>query len=71
MTDTRYPYTHAADFVREHCTDLREVGGTLMRLPTLSRAEASQVMAAFEKVFGLSHEEMARKLADFALKQAA
>ena len=63
-SDTRYPYTYACDFVREHVWDFNEALG--MQMSTLSRSQASQCMAAFEKVFGLTHEEMAKKLADFA-----
>jgi hypothetical protein len=66
VSDTRYPYTYACDFVRAHCTDWQDIGGTSVAVPTISRSQASQVMHAFEKVFGLTHEEMARKLADFA-----
>lgn len=70
MSDSRYPYTYACDFVREHCTEIRDVAGVPMGLPSLSRAQASQVMHAFELVFGLSHEDMAKKLADYSLKES-
>lgn len=62
QTTSRYPYTYACDFVRQHCTDFNASVG--IRTPTISRSEASQVMHAFEKVFGLTHEQMAEKLAD-------
>lgn len=65
--DSRYPYTYACDFVRRHCVDFSD--SAQMHLPTLSRSQASQVMAAFEKAFGLSHEEMAKRLADEFLKE--
>ena len=72
MTDTRYPYTYACDFIREHCSDWTEIAdGVRVRCPSLSRAQASQVMGAFEKVFGLTHEQMAMKLADTMLAQGA
>lgn len=66
MSDTRYPYTIACDFIREHVTDLVIVAGEPLRTPTISRSEASQAMKAFETVFGLSHEDMAKKIADYA-----
>lgn len=61
-SDPRYPYTYAADFVRERCTDINPSLG--IRVPTISRAQASQVMHAFAFVFGMTHEQMAVKLAD-------
>jgi len=63
-SDSRYPYTYACDFIRSHCTDFDEA--LQFRTPTISRAQASQVMYAFELVFDMSHEYMARKLADYA-----
>lgn len=65
MINSRYPYTYACDFLREHVSDINPALG--FSTPTISRAQASQVMHAFEKVFGLTHEEMAKKLADFYL----
>ena len=62
---SRYPYTIACDFVRGYATSFNESAG--MQLPTLSRADASQVMHAFETVFGITHEEMAKKIADYAI----
>lgn len=62
--DSRYPYTYACDFIRAHCSDWNSDLGA--ELPTISRSQASQVMQAFERVFGLTHEEMAKKLADYA-----
>ncbi len=64
---SRYPYTIACDFVRGFATDFNETLG--MQLPTLSRGQASQVMHAFEAVFGITHEEMAKKLADYSIEQ--
>jgi hypothetical protein len=65
-TDTRYPYTYACDFVREFSSEWREVAGVNMKLPSISRGQASSIMGAFEAVFGLTHEEMATKLADYS-----
>jgi hypothetical protein len=67
-THSRYPYTYACDFVRQHTTEWQEISGIRLQVPALSRGTASQVMHAFEKVFGLSHEDMARKLADYAIE---
>lgn len=66
-SDSRYPYTYACDYVRRSCTDFNESVGCAVT--TISRGQASQVMGAFEKVFGLSHEEMAKRLADQWLKE--
>lgn len=65
---SRYPYTDACDFVRSHVTEFSSdfVGP----VPSISRSQASQAMAAFEKVFNLTHEEMAKKLADYAKETA-
>lgn len=64
---SRYPYTIASDFIRGHgpreCVAAAVSGPT----PKLSRSDASQVMRAFELVFGLSHEEMAKRIADYAI----
>jgi hypothetical protein len=65
MSISRYPYTIACDFVRGYVTELD--GSIGMEIPTLSRSEASRVMRAFEAVFGLTHEEMARQIADYSL----
>ena len=62
---TRYPYTIACDFVRGYVTDFNPALG--MQTPTISRATASQAMHAFEAAFGMTHEEMAKKLADYAI----
>lgn len=65
---SRYPYTEACDFIRSNVTDLNEAIG--VQAPTISRSQASQAMDAFEKVFGLTHEEMAKKIADYAREHA-
>lgn len=67
MTDKRYPYTYACDFIRGHVDDFNESLG--MRTPSISRAQASQCMQAFELVFGLTHEELAKRIADYALSK--
>ena len=71
----RYPYTIACDFIRRytwkwHSIEGDELSGDrspVIRECTLSRADASATMRAFEAVFGLTHEEMVIKLADYAL----
>lgn len=60
--DQRYPYTYACDFVRGFVKDFNEAVG--FATPSISRSQASQVMRAFEAAFGMTHEEMAKKLAD-------
>jgi hypothetical protein len=66
--DSRYPYTYACDFVRGFVTTHAE--GIQGQVPEISRSQAARVMAAFEKLFGLSHEEMAKRLADAFLEGA-
>mgnify|MGYP007100078535 CR=1 FL=1 len=62
MTDSRYPYTHAADYVRSFVTDFDERLG--MKNTTMSRSQASQALKAFATALGMPKEELARKLAD-------
>ena len=61
---SRYPYTAAADYIRGHVTDFDE--SVRMRLPTISRAEASLAMNAISVALGMTHEELAKKIADYA-----
>lgn len=49
-TDTRYPYTYANDFVRRNVE--------------LSRSQVSRVLQTIAPVLGLTHEELAIKLAE-------
>jgi hypothetical protein len=56
-TDTRYPYTYAADYVRS-LAGYGE-GGT-----KLSRGDASQIRQGIAKALGMDDAELARKLAD-------
>jgi uncharacterized protein YidB (DUF937 family) len=66
MTDSRYPYTHACDYVRSHVDDFNEAVG--MRTPTISRSQASQAIKGIAQALGMTHEELACKLADAALR---
>jgi hypothetical protein len=61
---SRYPYTDAADYIRSQVQDFSE--DHQMRLPTISRSQASQAYGAVAKALGMSHEELAVKLADYA-----
>ncbi|POS10185.1 hypothetical protein [Burkholderia gladioli] len=61
---SRYPYTEACDYIRAHVTDYSEAHG--MRLPTISRSQASQARLAIARALGIDDEELARKIADFA-----
>ena len=57
ITDERYPYTYAADYVRslagygEFCTKL-------------SRSDASRIRSGIALALGIDDAELARKLAD-------
>lgn len=59
-TDTRYPYTHACDY-------LRQFGGVDAGGVRLSRSDASQLRQAVATAIGMDDEELAKKLADYYL----
>ena len=60
MTDSRYPYTYAADFIRSH-------GPVSAEGVILSRSDASKIRKAIAKALGIDNEELAKKLADAEL----
>ena len=62
MTDHRYPYTYAADFIRTY-------GPVSSKGVVLSRSAASQIREAIAKTIGMDDEELAAKLADAHLTQ--
>lgn len=57
MTDSRYPYTYAADY-------LRMIGGYDERGCKLSRSDAARIREEIAAVVGMPDEDLARKLAD-------
>lgn len=57
MTDYRYPYTYAADFIRTYGPVSRE--GVV-----LSRSDASKIREAIAETIGMDDKELAAKLAD-------
>jgi hypothetical protein len=61
---SRYPYTDAADYIRSEVTDFSEEHQ--MPLPTLSRSQASRAYGAVAKALGMTEEDLAIKLADYA-----
>ena len=61
MTDSRYPYTYACDFIR----NLGPFDSTGV---VLTRSEASQIMSGIAKALSIDDEELANKLADAQLK---
>jgi hypothetical protein len=65
---SRYPYTEACDFIRSIVVDYDEETG--MRLPTISRCEASLARQAIALALGMDDEELAKKIADYARIQA-
>jgi hypothetical protein len=68
MSNSRYPYTEAYDFIRSHVKDFSEVHD--MVLPTVSRSQCAQMCHAIAPALGLTAEELARKIADHAGIQA-
>jgi hypothetical protein len=69
-TDTRYPYTYSADFIRSiagmNFTDDGRLQGT-----KLSRSDASQIVNAIGDALGIDHKIMAEKIADLAILKKA
>jgi hypothetical protein len=61
---SRYPYTEAADFVRSRVTDFDE--RLSMRVPSISRAQASLARSAIADALGMDDEELARRIADYS-----
>jgi hypothetical protein len=59
-TDSRYPYTYAADY-------LRMFGGYNSGGVALSRSDASQIRRALAEALGMDDAELAKKLADHYL----
>lgn len=58
QSDSRYPYTYAADYVRGLAG--YNAGGTV-----LSRSDACQIRQGFAKALGMDDAELAQKLADY------
>jgi hypothetical protein len=56
MEDNRYPYTHAADYLRGYVSDL-------------SRSQSSRIRTAIADAIGMDDEELANKLADKFLEE--
>jgi hypothetical protein len=61
MTNSRYPYTYACDYIRV-------LGPVDCSGAVLSRADASQIRSGIAKALGIDDEELAEKLADAQLK---
>jgi transposase len=60
MTDSRYPYTYACDFIR----NLGPVDNSGV---VLSRSDASQIRSGIARALGIDDKELAEKLADAQL----
>ena len=61
MNDKRYPYTHAADALREVAAD-----GAI--LSVISRSQSSAIRKYIAEVIGMDDAELARRIADRWLK---
>ena len=61
---SRYPYTEACDFIRSRVCDYSPEHE--MQLPTISRSQASQARQAIALALGMSDEDLAKKIADYA-----
>ena len=60
MTDTRYPYTYACDYIRAF-------GPVSRKGVVLSRSDASQIMKAITKALDMDKRDLACQLADAQL----
>ncbi len=58
MTNSRYPYTYACDYVRSLAG--YNSGGT-----KISRSDASQIRSGIAAALGIEDSDLARKLADY------
>ena len=61
MTDTRYPYTHAADFIRL-------IAGYGENGTKLSRSDASQIRSKIAEIIEMDDNLLACKLANYYLE---
>jgi carboxylesterase type B len=57
MTDSRYPYTYACDFIRR-------AGPVAQSGTVLSRSDASKIRQQIANALGMDDHELACKLAD-------
>jgi len=57
MTDSRYPYTYACDYIRR-------AGPVAQSGVVLSRSDASQIRRQIANALGMNDHELACKLAD-------
>ena len=69
-TDSRYPYTYSADFIRQIAGMYFNDDG--MPLGTkLSRSDASQIASTIADALGIDHKTMSEKIADLAIIRKA
>ncbi|WP_454731447.1 MULTISPECIES: hypothetical protein [Cupriavidus] len=61
---SRNPYTESSDFIRSRVDDYDEDLG--IRVPTISRSQASIARKAIAEALGMDDEALAVKLADYA-----
>ena len=64
MTDSRYPYTYACDYIRS-------LGPLSREGVVLSRGDASQIRKGIAKALGMDDVVLAQKLADAQLANEA
>ena len=62
MNDSRFPYTYAADFIRQF-------GPVSSEGVVLSRSNASQIRQAIANALGIDDEKLASQLANAYLNQ--
>ncbi len=61
---SRYPYTEAYDYIRSRVADFDACIGA--RVPMISRSDAALACNAIADALGMTAEELAMKIADYA-----
>jgi len=69
MTNTRYPYTYACDYIRQSFIDTLADSAMQCQIP--SRVEAARLRQKIATALGMSDEDLAKKLADAYLTSNA
>ena len=64
ITDPRYPYTHAYDYIREQTAEHDKALG--FAVPAFSRSDCACICVAIAPALDLTAEALAIRIADYA-----
>lgn len=64
MSNSRYPYTYAYDFIRANTMEYSEINE--MNLPQFSRSQCARICHAIAPALGMMPVELAEKIADYS-----